>query len=101
MAPRWAQVGLKTVLTCARFLHRFEDRFLVVFGLRFGALLGPQGDPKIDPSVLGMAATRGLPKTALTRSRPPQELQTTLKTTKNDKYFLNCLGSHARVIHCW
>ena len=48
--PRSPQIGLKTVLTCDRFLHQFYDSFLVVFGLRFGVLLGPQGGPKIDPS---------------------------------------------------
>ena len=50
IGPRSPQVGLKTVLTCDRFWRRFSDRFLVVFGLRFGALLGPQGAPKINPS---------------------------------------------------
>jgi hypothetical protein len=46
IGPRSPQVGLTTVATCQRFLHRFSHCFLVVFRLRFGALMGPQGDPK-------------------------------------------------------
>ena len=58
IGPRSPQVGLNTVVTCQRFLHRFSDRFFVVFGLRFGALLGPQGDPKIHLGPPGRSKNR-------------------------------------------
>ena len=63
IGPRSPQVGLETVLTCDRFLHRFSDRFLVVFGLRFGALLGPPGR-----HLGGQNGTKTDPKTIKNRS---------------------------------
>ena len=66
--PRSPQVGLETVLTCDRFLHRFSDRFLVVFGLRFGALLGPPG-----LHLGGQNGTKTDPKTIKNRSEKSRD----------------------------